>query len=123
MSEIKAFTLDGLTKAVGEMVKVIQLNDLEPRYTLAIVTEDETEYDITILEPQTGRVLVKGGLFTELTECKLNGSTLGGSMLWMNRIAIGMCIEFSGNNVVVTSPVKIIGWRVPSPPVSDKIVH
>ena len=120
---IKAFTLDGFTKAAEEATKVIQLKNLEPNYTLAVVTQDEMEYDITVLEPHTGRVQVKGGIFTEPTECKLSGSTLGGSMLWTGRLVIGMCVEFWCNGATVTTPpVKIIGWRVdPSAPVSNSI--
>lgn len=121
---IKVPILDGLTKAVGEATKVIELKDLEPNYSLAIVTQDETEYDITVLEPQTGRVLVKGGLFAEPTECKLNGSTFGSFTLWMNRIAVGMCMEFSWNRKIHTTfPVKIIGWRIDSSFAVSKAVH
>lgn len=124
MSGVKAFTLDGLTKAVGEAIKVIKLADLEPNYTLAVVTQDEAEYDITVLEPQTGLIRVKGGLFTEPTECKLTGSQLGGSMLWTNRIAIGMCMEFWCNGTtMVTPPVKIMGWRIDSTAVISKTIQ
>ncbi len=56
---IKAHTLDSLIKAAGEAIKVIELKYLEPNYALAVVTQNETEYDIIVLEPQTGRVLVK----------------------------------------------------------------
>lgn len=120
---VKAFTLDSLTRAVDETTKVVNVKELELNYKLAVVTTDETEYDITILEPHTGRVLVKGGKFTEPTECHLNGSTMGGSMLWMDRIAIGMCIEFSYNGHITTLPVKIIGWRINSTAVVSKTVQ
>jgi len=129
MSGVKAFTIDGLTKAVSEATKVIKLADLEPNYTLVVVTQDEAEYDITVLEPQTGLVRVKGGLFTEPTECKLSGSTFGGSMIWMGRIAIGMCIEFFmrsstvDGGTITTPPVKIIGWRIPPTVTKSKAVH
>lgn len=121
---VKAHTLDSLTKAAGEVTRVIQLTDLEPNHTFTIVTQNETEYDITVIEPQTGRVRVKGGQFIEPTECKLNGSTMGGSMLWTNRVVKGMCMEFFGNGVTITtSPVKIIGWRIDPTAVISKTVQ
>ncbi len=125
MGGVKAFTLDRLTKAVDEATKVIKLADLEPNYAIAVVTQDEMEYDITVLEPQTGLVRVKGGLFIEPTECKLCGSTpFGGSMLVTNRVMIGMCMEFWKNgNIITTDPVKIIGWRIPPTTANSKTVH
>lgn len=120
---VKANTLDGLTKAVEKAAKVIQLKDLDPNYDLVVVTENETEYDIIVLEPQAGLVRVKGGPFTDPTECKLNGSTMGDFMLWMGRIVIGMCMEFFHKGTIVTSPVKIIGWRVDSMAPISNTVH
>ncbi len=121
---VKAFTLDGLTNAVGEITKAIYIKELELNYTLAVVTQGEIEYDITVLEPLTGRVRVKGGRFTEPIECNLNGSTMGGSMLWVGRIAIGMCVEFLWDGkTLITSPVKIIGFRIDPPAAVSKNVH
>ena len=109
----KGFTLDGLVNAIEKNTKVVQIKDLEPNQTFVVIVEDETEYDITIIEPQEGSILIKGGQFSEPTKCRLNGSTMGGSMLWMGRIVLGMCMEISWNgNVLTTLPVKIIGWRI-----------
>lgn len=54
---VKAFTLDGLIKAVGEATEVIELKNLEPNSTFAVVTQDEMEYDITVLEPHISKTV------------------------------------------------------------------
>lgn len=110
--EVKAFTLNGFTNAVREATKVINVKELEPNYKLAIITTDETEYDITVLNPHTGQVRVKGGIFTEPTDCHFTGSGLGCSLFWVDRIAIGLCMEFLKYGRVITMPVKAIGWRI-----------
>ncbi len=121
---VKAYTLDGFTKAIDEATKAIYIKELEPNYTLAVVTQGGTEYDIAVLEPKTGRVRVKGGQFTEPTECNMSGSTMGGSMLWVGRIAVGMCVEFLWNGkTLITSPVKIIGWRTDASFTTSNAVH
>ncbi|OGM99262.1 MAG: hypothetical protein A2915_02655 [Candidatus Yanofskybacteria bacterium RIFCSPLOWO2_01_FULL_41_34] len=125
MSEVKAFTLDGITRVAEGADGVMCLKDLGFNHALVVITEDETEYDIIVLEPTTGKVRVKGGWFTQPTECKLTGATAGGSTLWMNRIAVGWCMEFwlKEHCTVTTLSVKIIGWRINPTITSSTLVH
>ena len=76
---------------------------------LTVLTQHST-YDIVIVSPATGEVLVRGGeFFPEFTSVRLAGSTLGGSFLKMRSVHLGFRIEFAvGRGVIVTSPVRTI---------------
>lgn len=76
---------------------------------LTVLTRHST-YEIVIVSPASGDVLVRGGeFFPEFTAVRLAGSTLGGSFLKMRSIHIGFRIEFAvGKGVIVTSPVRTI---------------
>jgi hypothetical protein len=93
-----------------------QLNGLD---RLTVLTQHST-YELVIVSPATGEVLVRGGeFFPEFTSVRLAGSTLGGSFLKMRSIHLGFRIEFAvGRGVIVTSPVRTIAVA-PVPRVDD----
>jgi len=67
-------------------------------------------YEIVVVGPGTGEVLVRGGaFFPEFTSARLAGCTLGGSFLKLRSIHTGFHMEFSlTSGVIVTSPVGTI---------------
>lgn len=72
----------------------IQIDRMTELTTLAVRTAHSL-YEITILNGQTGDVLVRGGsFFPERTAVKLSGSSLGGSILRWRAICPGMRLEF-----------------------------
>jgi len=87
-------------------LRIDQLSGLD---RLTVLTQHST-YEIVIVSPINGEVLVRGGeFFPEFTSVRLAGSTLGGSFLKMRSIHLGFRIEFSvGRGVIVTSPVRTI---------------
>jgi hypothetical protein len=72
----------------------VQINRMPELSTLAVQTADSL-YEITILNGQTGEVLVRGGpFFPERTLALLSGSSFGGSILKWRGIYAGMHLEF-----------------------------
>jgi hypothetical protein len=67
-------------------------------------------YEIVVVAPVTGEVLVRGGsFFPEFTPVRLAGCTLGGSFLKLRSIHTGFHIEFAvTSGVIITSPVGTI---------------
>jgi hypothetical protein len=67
-------------------------------------------YDIVILQPATGEVLVRGGrFFPAYTRARLMGCSLGGAFLKLRAIYPGFSIELqSGDQVIVTTRVQSI---------------
>ena len=65
-------------------------------------------YEIFLLDPKSGRALVRGGeSFTEPMEVIVNGSTFGGCMLKAGWLGVGLQMEFFANGQrTVTSPVQ-----------------
>ena len=65
-------------------------------------------YEIFLLEPKSGRALVRGGkYFAELVEATVNGSTFGGCMLKMGWLGVGLRMEIYANGQrTVTSPIQ-----------------
>ena len=76
---------------------------------LTVLTLHST-YEIVVVTPATGEILVRGGeFFPQFTAARLAGSTLGGSFLKMRSVHVGFRIEFAvGRGVIVTSPVRSI---------------
>src|SRR5213593_3586167 len=61
----------------------LHIDQLAPLDHLTILTHHST-YEIVLVSPATGEVLVRGGeFFPEFTTVRLAGSTLGGSFLKM----------------------------------------
>ena len=67
-----------------------------------------SEYEIFLLDPKSGRALVRGGkFFAEPVEATVIGSTFGGCMLRAGWLGVGLRMEICGNGQrTVTSPVQ-----------------
>jgi len=65
-------------------------------------------YEIVIVSPATGEILVRGGqFFPEFAPARLAGASLGGSLLKMRSIYVGFRIELAlDGRVIITSPVR-----------------
>ncbi len=121
--QVQAPSLDKSTQFAEDAEKAIHLKDLMPGSELVIGTED-AEYDVTILNPQAGTVRVKGGVFTEPTECHFGGSaTGGGSFLWSGAISVYLCMEFYKHGRVITTMVKTIGRKIKTTVPVSTLVH
>jgi hypothetical protein len=92
-------TMDGL--------EGVALQTLKPCDTIHVRTCN-SEYDIFLFEPESGRALVKGGrYFAQPVEATVNGSTFGGCMLKVGWLCEGFQIEFyTDGRRIVTSPVQ-----------------
>lgn len=84
----------------------LQIDRLGELTTLAVRTA-RSLYEITILNGNTGDVLVRGGgFFPERTPVQLTGSTFGGSILKRRGIYVGMRLEF------VPQPAELVSETV-----------
>ena len=80
----------------------VQIEHMGKLTTLAVQTRNSV-YEITILNGDTGEVLVRGGeFFPERTPVRLEGSTCGGSILKRRGIYVGLRME------LVPEPVEMI---------------
>ena len=97
----------------------VQVDELTPLEQLVVRTRN-SRYDITVLSPQTGDVLVQGGrFFPKPTPAKLSGASLGGSFLKMRGIYVGFRLElWRDGETVITSPVESIANARP-----DDVLH
>ena len=88
----------------------VQIGQLEELETLSVETMNST-YEITIINPATAEVLVRGGqFFPERTQAQVSGASLGGSFLKLHGIYVGFKLELlAGDNRIITSPVRRIG--------------
>ena len=84
----------------------IQLASLEALDLLRIRTRNST-YDVAVLDPATGDVLVRGGrYFPEWTRGRLLGCSFGRGLLRCRTVQAGMRLELcAGGRHVVTSTV------------------
>ena len=84
----------------------VQLEACAPLDRLAVQTRN-SQYDLVILSPQDGDVLVRGGrLFPEFRQGRLVGATAGGHTVKLRGIYARLCVElFVDGRSVVTSPV------------------
>jgi hypothetical protein len=80
-----------------------------------VVRTRNTNYEFTLLAPETGEVLVRGGrFFPEHTRARIAGCTLGGSVLKLCAIYPGFLMELQhGGQRIVTTRVQRI---TPLPP-------
>jgi hypothetical protein len=114
---------------ISDEFEGMALQNLKPCDTIHMRTCN-SDYDIFLLEPESGRVLVKGGeCFAQAMEATVSGSTIGGSMLMLGWLGVGLRVEFNANGRhIVTSPVQelrveheSLGWIIQLPPsVNDK---
>ena len=87
----------------------LQLPDLRPLATLEIRTKNTT-YEITIMDPRSGEVLVRGGRFFPVyTRVRLAGASLSGSFLKLLGIYVGFSMELhTDEGPIVTTRVREI---------------
>lgn len=97
-----------------EWTNGVQVDELPPLDRLTVRTRN-TIYDITVIEPFIGDVLVQGGrFFPQPTRARLSGASLGGSFLKLRGIYVGFSLElWCDGETVITSPVRQIS---PAPP-------
>jgi len=93
----------------------LQLPDLGSLATLEIRTKNTT-YEITIMDPRSGEVLVRGGRFFPVyTRVRLAGACLSGSFLKLLGIYVGFSMEFhTDDGPIVTTRVREIAVATPS---------
>lgn len=88
----------------------IEFNRLAGLEQFAVRTRN-TVYELTVLSPATGEVLVRGGrFFPEHTRALFTGSSLGGSFLKVRTIHPGFLMEFhhEGRRIVTTRVKNVI---------------
>ena len=82
----------------------VQLEAMAGLERLAVRTRNST-YEITVLSPRTGEVLVQGGrFFPTTTRARLAGASAGGSFLKVRAICPGFLMELAheGRTIVTT---------------------
>jgi hypothetical protein len=85
----------------------IHVADVSPLERLIIRTANST-YELIVLSPATGNILVRGGAFFPVfMSARLAGSSLGGSFLKLRSVHIGFRLEFNTDRgFIITSPVR-----------------
>ena len=93
----------------------LQVEGLQALDSLVVRTLNST-YEITVLAPRLGDVLVRGGrFFPEFAPARLAGASLGGSFLKERGIYLGFCMELhDGTTNIVTTSVQSIARVQPS---------
>jgi hypothetical protein len=83
-----------------------------------VVRTRNTNYEFTVLAPETGEVLVRGGrFFPEHTRARVTGCTMGGSVLKVCAIYPGFLMELQhGEQRIVTTRVQRISSLPPGQP-------
>ena len=117
MSTIPKFcTLEGATE-ISAGLKGVTLAALGT-WDMIHAQTNNSDYEIILLNPGTGRALVRGGkYFAVPTEVTLNGSTFGGCMLKMGWVGIGLRMEIhAGGRCLITTPVESLRVEAHSRP-------
>jgi hypothetical protein len=98
-------TLDEAIR-LSDTLQGVTLSSLSPSDTIRARTLN-SNYEISLLDPQSGHVLLKGGKsFVEPVDANVNGSTFGGWMIKLGWLGVGLRMEFSANGQrFVTTPV------------------
>lgn len=99
-------TLDGAIEILTGL-EGLMLTTLAPCDVVHVTTHN-SHYELFMLDPEAGRVLIRGGShFKEPVEATVIGSTFGGCMLKMSWLGVGLRMEInSQGRRVVTSPVQ-----------------
>jgi hypothetical protein len=95
----------------------VQLETLAPLQRFEVWTRNSL-YQITVLSPMTGDVLVRGGrFFPETTRATLAGCSLGGSFLKVHAVHPGFSMELlrDGQPIITTRVQSITHVREPVP--------
>jgi hypothetical protein len=88
--------LDGVTE-ISPALEGITLMTLEPCDMIQARTSN-SQYEIFLLDPKSGRALVRGGeWFADPVEAIVCGSTFGGCMLKMGWLGVGLRMEINAN--------------------------
>ena len=96
----------GATEPTPTWNEGIQIDACSPLDRLVVRTRNSV-YDLVVVSPQQGEVLVRGGrLFPEFREAQLVGATAGGHTVRLLGIYVGLSLElFVDRRRVVTSTV------------------
>jgi hypothetical protein len=99
-------TLEGVTE-ISPALEGVTLMTLEACDMIQARTRNSV-YEIFLLNPGSGRALVRGGkYFAEPIEATLSGSTFGGCMLKMGWLGVGLRMEIYANgHRTVTTPLQ-----------------
>ena len=95
----------------------VQLETMAGLERLAVRTRNST-YEITVLSPRTGEVLVQGGrFFPTTTRARLAGASAGGSFLKVRAICPGFLMELAheGRTIVTTRVQSVAPIRDTAP--------
>ena len=92
----------------------IRVDDLSPLERLVVKTANST-YEIVLVAPERGEVLVRGGAFFPVfTTARLAGSSLGGSFLKLRSVHVGFRLELgTDRGFIITSPVRAVAVAEP----------
>ena len=92
---------------ISPLLEGVSLMTLEACDTIHVRTRNSA-YEIFLLDPDSGRALVRGGeYFAEPVEATVSGSTFGGCMLKAGWLGVGLRMEIYVNGQrTVTSPVQ-----------------
>ena len=87
----------------------LQLGSLQALDALEVRTKN-TLYEITVMDPPSGEILVRGGRFFPVyTRARLAGASLAGSFLKLLGVYVGFSIEFhTDEGPIVTTRVREI---------------
>jgi hypothetical protein len=98
--------LDGVIE-ISPLLEGATLTALEACDTIHVRTRN-SDYEIFLLDPKSGRALLRGGeYFAEPVEATVNGSSFGGCMLKAGWLGVGLRMEIYVNGQrTVTSPVQ-----------------
>ncbi len=100
--------LDGVIE-ISPLFEGVSLTTLEACDTIHVRTRN-SDYAIFLLDPKSGRALLRGGeCFIEPVEATVSGSTFGGCMLKAGWLGVGLRMEiYSNGQRTVTSPVQSV---------------
>jgi hypothetical protein len=92
---------------ISPLLEGVTLTALEACDMIHVCTRN-SDYDIFLLDPKSGRALVRGGeYFAEPVEATVSGSTFGGCMLKAGWLCVGLQMEICANGQrTATSPVR-----------------
>ena len=101
-------SLDSFSREVSAAAGV-GLAELEALTVLRVTTRNSL-YRVVVVEPPRQRIMIQGGEhFPQLTEARLCGASLGGSMLKVSWLGCGLRMELAfADQRIVTSPVRSI---------------
>ena len=87
----------------------IHVADVSPLERLNVRTANSI-YELIVLSPATGNILVRGGAFFPVfMPARLAGSSLGGSFLKLRSVHVGFRLELcTTRGFIITSPVRSV---------------